>query len=107
MDLDPQLDGLRRRDAFVLAALEHTPETPRAPGRERRHAFVVRSLGIRRSMKRLERRGYLERGWSVDSMGAHFEMTELGKRVAGAAAIVVLAEEEHGWVRAWFGRFRG
>jgi len=58
-------------------------------------------------MKRLERRGYLEPGWSIDYMGAHFQMTELGKRVAGAAAIVVLAEADRGWIRTWFGRLRG
>jgi hypothetical protein len=57
-------------------------------------------------MKRLQRRGYLEPGWGIDSAGAHFEMTELGKRVAGGAAIAVLAEDGDGWIKTWSGRLR-
>jgi hypothetical protein len=46
-------------------------------------------------MRRLERRGYLEPGWTVDYIGAHCQVTEAGTRVAKAvAAVVNLAPNE-------------
>lgn len=107
VDVDAELGGLRTRDALVLVALETEPEEPREPGHKRRDAALLRVLGIRRSMRRLERRGYLAAGWSVDYLGAHCEFTERGRRVAQAAAAVLMAKdfaERPGYLRAWFGR---
>ena len=44
-------------------------------------------------MKRLERHGYIEPGWTIDhDNGATFQLTELGKHLAPAAAIAIEAE---------------
>jgi hypothetical protein len=108
-DVDSELNGLREWDAYILGGLNITPAQPRAPGHKLRDALLRRVLGIRGSMKRLERRGYLEPGWSLDHMGGHCQLTELGKRVAGPAAAVVLAQSyaDDGWpsmARARLGR---
>jgi hypothetical protein len=91
VDIDDELGSLREWDAAVLAGLQLTPDQPRAAGHVLRHALLLRLSGIRGAMKRLEHRGYLEPGWSVDSMGAHCQVTDLGKRVAGAAGAALLA----------------
>lgn len=106
MDVDAELDGLRHRDALVLTALEHRPDASAPSIPLGRRLLLIRVLGLRRSMTRLERRGYLRSGWSIDGAGVHFELTELGRRVAGAAAILVFADTDAGWIRAWFGRYR-
>jgi hypothetical protein len=86
VDIDEELGSLREWDAAVLAGLHLTPDQPRAAGHALRHALLLRFSGIRGAMKRLERRGYLEPGWSVDYIGAHCQVTDLGERVAAAAA---------------------
>lgn len=91
VDVDQELRGMRELDAAVLAGLNLAPENPRQPARKLRHAVTLRLAGVRGSLRRLERRGYIEPGWSVDSMGAHCQVTDLGKHVAGAAAAVLLA----------------
>jgi hypothetical protein len=40
-------------------------------------------------MTRLETRGYLKPGWHVDYLGAHCDVTELGRRVATAVGFIV------------------
>jgi hypothetical protein len=90
VDLDDELRTLREWDAAVLAGLHLTPDQPRAPGHVLRDALLLRLNGIRGAMERLEHRGYLEPGWSVDYLDAHCQVTDLGKRVAGAASAVVL-----------------
>jgi hypothetical protein len=87
--VDRELATLGARDAFILGAICVPPEQPRQPGNKLRHAFLLRLIGVRRAMKRLERRGYLEPGWSVDYLGAHCQVTELGTRVARAVAVAV------------------
>jgi hypothetical protein len=111
IDVDRELDGMRRLDAAVLRGLLVPPAEPRAPGRS---AFQIRSrlTGVRGAMKRLERRGYIEPGWRLDhDRGATFQLTELGKRVAPAAAFATEAEamEYSGRVQAFYwlrGRLR-
>lgn len=85
--VDKELAKLGTRDALILAAICVPPEQPRPPGHRRRHAFVLRLIGVRRAMRRLEKRGYLLPGWSVDYLGAHCQVTELGTGVARAAAV--------------------
>lgn len=92
IDIDRELDGMRRIDAAVLSRLPVPPEEPRAPGRL---SFRLRSrvFGVRGALKRLQRRGYIEPGWRVDhNHGASVRLTELGKRVAPAAAFAIEAE---------------
>jgi hypothetical protein len=64
--VEHELSTLRARDALVLAAICVPPEEPRPPAHKLRQAFLLRLLGARHTMKRLEKRGYLEPGWSVD-----------------------------------------
>ncbi len=87
---------MRTRDAFVLAAICIPPQRPRAPGHKLRHAVLMRVIGARRRMKLLERRGYLEPGWSVDYLGVHCQVTEIGGRVARAVGAVVALESDGG-----------
>jgi hypothetical protein len=87
--VENELSTLGARDAVVLAAICVPPERLRAPGHRLCHAFLLRLIGARHTMKRLEQRGYLEPGWSVDYQGAHCQLTELGTGVARAAAIVL------------------
>jgi hypothetical protein len=83
--VDSELATLRTRDACVLAGICLPPTTPRRPGHRLRHAFLLRLVRARSSMRHLQNRGYLERGWSVDYLGAHCQLTDLGARVAKAA----------------------
>ena len=87
--VENEMSTLGARDALVLAAICVPPEEPRAPGRRLRQAFLLRLVGARHTMKRREKRGYLEPGWSVDYEGAHCQVTELGTRVARAVAVVM------------------
>jgi hypothetical protein len=75
VDVDDELNGLREWDAAVLAGLHLASDQLRAPGHKLRHALLLRLHGIRGSMERLERRGYVEPGWSVDYTGAHCHVT--------------------------------
>ena len=110
-DIDRELDGMRRIDAAVLRGLLVPPEEPRKPGRAR-FQLRYRLSGARGAMKRLERRGYIEPGWKVDhDHGATFQLTELGKRIAPAAAFAIEAEalEYDDRVQSWWwlrGRLR-
>jgi hypothetical protein len=91
-DIDRELDGMRRIDAAVLRGLLVPPDEPRAPGRL---GFQLRSRvsGARGALRRLQRRGYIEPGWKrAHDRGASFQLTELGKRVAPAAAFAIEAE---------------
>lgn len=108
MDLDGELKGLRQVDAAILASLLVPPDQPRAPGHKLRHALLLRLVGVRGSLRRLERRGYVQPGWIVDYLGVHCQVTELGKRVGGAAAGVLLAGDygERGSVSMAFLRMR-
>lgn len=72
IEVDRELDGMRRLDAAVLQGLLVQPDKPRAPGRS---AFQLRSrlAGVRGAIKRLERRGYIEPGWGLNhDYGATF-----------------------------------
>jgi hypothetical protein len=102
---------MRQLDAAVLAGLNLPPEKPRPPGQKLRHAMLLRLAGVRGALRRLERRGYIEPGWSVDYMGAHCQLTDLGKHLAGAAAAVLLAggygdtgSTASAWLRMRLGR---
>lgn len=88
-EVENELSTLGARDALVLAAICVPPERPRASRHKLRHALALRLVGARRSMKNLERRGYLEPGWRVDSLGAHCQTTDVGRRVATAVAVIV------------------
>lgn len=111
IDIDRELDGMRRLDAAVLQGLLVPPDEPRAPGRSK-FALHSRLTGVRGAMKRVERRGYIEPGWGLDhDRGATFQLTELGKRVAPAAAFAIEADaiEYSGRVQAFWwlrGRLR-
>jgi hypothetical protein len=92
IDIDRELDGMRRIDAAVLSRLFLPPDRPRRAGRLSFHVRVL-SSGLRGAMRRLARRGYIERGWKLThDAGASFQVTELGKRVAPAAALAIEAE---------------
>jgi hypothetical protein len=111
IDIDRELEGMRRIDAAVLRGLLVPPDEPRAPGRLN---FQLRSRfsGARGALKRLQRRGYIESGWKLDhDHGTSFQLTELGRRVAPAAAFAIEAEahECDGRVQAFWwlrGRLR-
>lgn len=111
IDIDRELDWMRRIDAAVLRGLLVPPDEPRASGRLR-FQFRSRFSGARGALQRLQRRGYIEPGWNLDhDRGAGFELTELGKRVAPAAAFAIEAEvhEYDGRVQAFWwlrGRLR-
>jgi DNA-binding MarR family transcriptional regulator len=92
VDIDEELSGLRELDAAVLAGLHLKPELTRRPGHKLRQLLLLRLYGIRGSLTRLERQGYVEPGWSVDHMGAHGQVTEKGRRVAAAAAAILMAK---------------
>jgi hypothetical protein len=109
VDVDAELSKLRTWDAFVLAAVLTEPDDPRHIGGPLRHALLLRLVGARRSLKRLEHLGYLEPGWSLSRKGAHYDVTELGRRVGTAAAAVIAANNESealpiALVRIRFGR---
>lgn len=109
-DIDRELHGMRRLDAAVLDGLLVPPDQPRAPGRLRFNLHLLLS-GAHAAMRRLERRGYIEPGWTLDhDHGATFELTDLGKRIAPAAAFAIEAEAlEAGRVQAFWwlrGRLR-
>jgi hypothetical protein len=87
--VDKEVRSVGARDAFILVSICVPPEKVRQAGHARRDAFVVRLIGVRSSMRRLERRGYLEPGWSVDDMGAHCDVTERGTAAARALALPV------------------
>ncbi len=87
--MERELSTLGARDALVLAGICVPPEQPRASGHKLRHAFLLRLVGARRSMRRLEKRGHLKPGWSVNYEGAHCQVTELGTRTARAVAVIV------------------
>jgi hypothetical protein len=92
LDIDRELDGMRRIDAAVLSRLFLPPDKPRQPARLS-FQVRVRLSGVRGAMKRLERRGYIEPGWQLThDHGAIFQVTELGKQVAPAAAFAIEAE---------------
>ena len=111
IDIDRELDGMRRVDAAVLSRLFLPPDSP---GRMRWLSFhvLVHSFGVRGAMRRLARRGYIERGWKLTHAdGATFQVTELGSRVAPAAALAIEADamDDDGTVQAFWwlrGRIR-
>jgi hypothetical protein len=87
--LDTELATLKTRDAYVLAGVCLPPTTPRKAGHRLRHAFLLRLVGARRSMRHLQNRGYLEAGWTLDHLGAHCQLTDVGARVAKAAGVTL------------------
>jgi hypothetical protein len=60
--VERELATLGARDALILAAICVPPPKPRHPGHRLRHAFLLRLIGVRSAMKRLEKHGYLESG---------------------------------------------
>lgn len=105
VEIQRELSMLRARDAVVLAAICVPPERTRSPGHKLRHALILRMIAARSSMKRLERRGYLEPGWHVDYLGAHCQVTDLGTRVAAAvAASSTLRKAAARWTSSTFSR---
>jgi hypothetical protein len=108
IDIDRELDGMRRIDAAVLSRLFLPSDKPRRVGRL---SFQVRVLssGLRGAMRRLVRRGYIEPGRKLThDDSATFQVTELGKRVAPAAALAIEAEamDFDGTVQPFWCRFQ-
>lgn len=83
-----ELEGLRRLDAIVLIAL--TMRGEKRPLGLLRRTYVVLRYRVRGALRRLEHRGLVEPGWSVNlsrSLPAQAKPTPEGVRVARAAAV--------------------
>ncbi len=87
-EIGQELLTVGARDALTLTAISNLLDRPWQPGHPKL-AFVLgtRVFGVRRSLKRLEQRGCLEPGWSVDYDDPRYQLTELGARVAREVAI--------------------
>jgi DNA-binding MarR family transcriptional regulator len=107
LDLDfeeiARLSGLGRRDALILGALEHTPENPKKH-RWLARVFMLRRYRVRSALSRLEQRGFVEPGWTVDAEGGHYAVTDAGRRVARALHRAVGVEDYPGELRRIRGR---
>jgi hypothetical protein len=96
-DLDniARLAKLGRRQAIILAALEHTPEDKkRYPWVER--IYLMRRNRVRAAMHRFEELGFIESAWAVSTGGATCVVTNSGSRVGRAVRRVLGAEDYPG-----------
>jgi hypothetical protein len=99
---EAKLEGLRRRDAIVLIAmLDRREKRPRGL---LWRAYALMRYRIRGALRRLEQRGLVEPGWSVQltrqPQPARARPTPEGLRVARAAAVVLELESFAGPVDA-------
>jgi hypothetical protein len=98
-DDDPNLEGLRRRDALLLIALATAnPNPTRAPTLRRlwklTRLYAILRFQVVRRARRLEARGFVEPGWSFWSPPAKLPtVTPLGERVAILALAMLELEE--------------